>query len=131
MHLRFHWVSENSFTESSNRSLAYDPMGPKPQDCIHTAGDKIIQHTQEVHRKRAVEAHKLQNKKLAKPTHRDETELELSMRELSNHIGPDSLYLAKEQYDQSESYKCALCCTGPLEDSRELTIYVKKDDTKS
>ena len=40
-----HWVSENGFTESSNRSLLYDPLGPKPNDSIHIACDKTLAHT--------------------------------------------------------------------------------------
>ena len=36
----------NSFTESDNKALKYDPMGPRANDGIDTAQSRIIKHTQ-------------------------------------------------------------------------------------
>ena len=48
----FGWVAETSFVESSNKSLEYSAVAPKVTDCLHRAGDKIIQHTYETHQKK-------------------------------------------------------------------------------
>ena len=52
------WVQENCFTESSNAALSKCVFGPKPKMHVHQYVDCIIQHTEEVYRKRTTEAFK-------------------------------------------------------------------------
>ena len=52
------WVGENCFTDCSNAALSKCVFGPKPKMHMHQYADCIIQHTEEVYRKRTTEAYK-------------------------------------------------------------------------
>ena len=100
-------MSENSFTESSNRSLQHDPLGPKPNDSIHIACDKTLAHTKETLRKRGSEAHDIAEKKQRRPKNRQETTLEVNTRDLSTDIDLSCIDLANKEFLLAPKYRAS------------------------
>ena len=124
MHLWMHWVADNCFTESANASIQGNPLGPKPQDELHTCGDKTLQHTKETHRKRQMEAYEILHKFLHKPA--DGKETELQNRALSLQIAVDTIELASNEYTLSAEYRCAMA-PDSLGNQDFLLVYVKSE----
>ena len=103
-----HWVDENCFTESSNRHLHTDVLGPKPKDSLHICGDKTMAQTVEVHRKRGVEAYKLACTSITRPKSGVETEKQVNTRALSMQIDPSCIQLANREHDSLNNYRSVI-----------------------
>ena len=103
-----HWVDKNCFTESSNRHLHTDVLGPKPKDSLHICGDKAMAQTVEVHRKRGVEAYKLSRTSITCPKSGDETEKQVNTRALSMQIDPSCIQLANREHDSLNKYRSVI-----------------------
>ena len=101
------WVLETSCVESSNKSLQYLAIAPKITDPLHRAVDKILQHTQETHRRRQTEAVDMSQKCLPSPTGQapraDQCEIALS-----KHIVPTTRGKAFSEWRLSQNYRCTL-----------------------
>ena len=105
------WVSETSWVESMNKSLQYLAIAPKITDLLHRAGDKILQHTHETHRKRQTEAVDMSQKCLPSPTGQSSRADQCEIA-LSEHIVPAARERAFSEWRLSQNYRCNLADNG-------------------
>ena len=103
-----HHVGDNNFTETTNSMLSSDVLGPKPRDGIDLASHKTIEHTQRTHLLRARMAHVVLNRSFGPRMDREETELEVAIRKLSQQIHPKPLQRASDEHVASTNYRVAV-----------------------
>ena len=119
------WVSETSWVESSNKSLQYSAMAPKITDPLHRAGDKILQHTYETHRRRQTEAVAMSLKSLPSPAGQASRADQCDVA-LSRHIIPEIRERAFAERRLSQNYKCTLASNGKQTgDEKQLVFFLE------
>ena len=129
MDVWFGWVSETCFVEGVNASLTKDILGPKPQDGIHTAGDKIINHTQESHRRQQSVARKQNNIHITPVKGKKSSEVDLVLEDLSHHIILKLVEVCMNEWHLKDNYRCYVCPQPNIDTSvtieQPITILVK------